>query len=957
MPSPAQITRLRQRRQERASHLPGIRAGLGCSTLLSLLALLAGVAIVWVYVELIQDLPSLDSLPTLLDPPYGLLLQPTRLYDRSGSHLLIELQNPAAEGRQFLSLDTNQPNYLPSSLISATLAVSDPTFWRHPGYTLAGLTTGDQTTLAERLVSNLLLWDEPKGIRRAIRERLLAAQITTRYGRERVLTWYLNSANFGRLTYGADAAAHVYFGKPAAKLNLAEAALLAAVMQSPALNPLDAPKVARERAEKVIQDMLEGGWINASQAAQARKIELAFQPKINPPINPAPAFINLVLEQLGREFNLNRLEQGGFTAITTLDYGLQIQADCAMQTYIAHLEGQPEAPKLDDGIDCQAAKLLPTALPKTGNPYQNYKGNVVILDHLTGQVLSMVGEASPGLDPSHSPGHPPGSLLTPFIYLTGFTRGLSPASLVWDIPVESEESLNLDGKYHGPLRLRTALVDDDLAPAEQVLSQVGADNVWQMARQLGLGSSSLPEDKSSSALLQEGEVTLLDITRAYGVFAHQGILTGQVSDGATATTSLQPTQAITILHLEDTTGKPVAESQTSLSRPVISSQLAYLMTHILSDEPARWSTLGHPNPLEIGRPFAAKLGRTTSQHDAWAIGSTPYLSFGIWLGFDEQPPQGKVSIQDAASLLHALAQYASRELPPDGWPTPPGINTLAVCDPSGMLPTPECPTVVNEIFLAGNEPTQADTLYRKLQINRETGLLATVFTPPELVEERVYLIVPPEAQEWARQAGLPTPPDTYDVILANAPPSPDAQVSSPAMFVSVRGKVTITGTAGGDGFELYRLQVGQGLNPQRWIQVGQEVRQPVIGGELGEWDTQGLSGLYALQLLVVHKDQRVETDTIQVTVDNQPPKVTILYPTEGQEIPLSPNAINLQAQVSDDLALKVVEFYVDNSLIDSLTQGPFTISWRARQGMHTFRVIATDQAGNSSQEETTFRIK
>jgi len=274
-----------------------------------------------------------------------------------------------------------------------------------------------------------------------------------------------------------------------------------------------------------------------------------------------------------------------------------------------------------------------------------------------------------------------------------------------------------------------------------------------------------------------------------------------------------------------------------------------------------------------------------------------------------------------------------------------------------MLPTPECPTVVNEVFLAGNEPTQADTLYRKLQINRETGLLATVFTPPGLVEERVYLIVPPGAQEWARQAGLPTPPDSYDVILANAPPSADALISSPAMFSSVRGKVTITGTAGSDGFELYRLQVGQGLNPQMWIQVGQEVRKPVAGGKLGEWDTQGLSGLYALQLLVVHQDQHVETDTIQVTIDNQPPKITILYPTEGQEIQFSQNAINLQAQVSDDLALKEVEFYVDNNLINSLTQSPFTIAWHAHPGAHTLRVTATDQAGNSSEEEISFYIK
>jgi len=955
MPSAAQITRFRRRK--RASSLPGARAGLGCSLLVSLVIVLTGIFIAYLTITVMRGLPSLETLSTLLDPPGGLLLQPTRIYDRTGSHVLLTLQNPAASERQFLTLDERQPDYLPTVLISATLAVADPAFWNHPGYSLGGfLSPQIHPTLAQKLVSDLMLADESPSLRRALRERLLAAQITKYYGREQVLVWFLNSANYGRLAYGADAATRVYFGKPASRLNLAEAAILAGVMQSPSLNPLDAPKVAQERAGEVLQTMLAGGWINAVQASQAQRASLKFRPKVDPVENPAPVFANLALEQLGREFNLNLLERGGFKLITSLDYELQQQATCALQVYIDRLEGHPNTPGSANPDECQAARLLPTALPVTANLPQDLSGSVVILDHRSGQILALVGGVSPGQDPAHHPGHTPGSLLAPFIYLTGFTRGLSPASLLWDIPTGSGGLLNPDGKFHGPVRLRTALVSDDLTPMESVLNQVGAENVWGMSQQLGLEAAGLPKGKSARTLLEEGEVNLLEISRAYGVFANQGILAGQ-DPSPEGTSANAPSEAATLIRLEDAAGRIWLEDQAALERPVISPQLAYLMTHILSDEPARWSLLGHPNPLEIGRPFSAKLGRTASGQDAWAIGSTPQLTFGVWLGRSTGPARLAATTQDAASLLHAIAQHTSQGFPAEGWTMPPGISTLAVCDPSGMLPTPECPAVVNEIFLAGTEPVQFDTLYRKLQINRETGLLATVFTPPELVEERVYLMVPPEAQEWARLAGLPTPPQTFDVIQADSTSSPDAHIASPAMFAYVRGVVRINGNAGGSGFELYRLQVGQGLNPQRWLQVGQDVPNPVANGELGVWDTQGLSGLYALQLLVMFQDQRVQTEVVQVTVDNQPPQVTILNPTKGLEIPPSSSGAVLQAEVSDNLALQGAEFFIDDRLVSTLTQPPFTLTWQGQSGAHTLRVRATDQAGNSSQAEVSFRIK
>ena len=209
-------------------------------------------------------------------------------------------------------------------------------------------------------------------------------------------------------------------------------------------------------------------------------------------------------------------------------------------------------------------------------------------------------------------------------------------------------------------------------------------------------------------------------------------------------------------------------------------------------------------------------------------------------------------------------QLSTQNFTPDGWAVPAGVTVINVCDPSGMLPTPDCPNVISEVFANGNEPVQMDNLYRKFSVNRETGLLATVFTPPQLVEERVYLIVPPEAREWARSAGLQVPPDAYDAIQPSLR-NPNVYISAPAMFDELTGIVKIVGTASGADFLSYRILAGQGLNPQEWIQVG-EGQTAVVDGLLAEWDTSRLSGLYAVQLQVVRSDQRVDSAVIQVTI-------------------------------------------------------------------------------------------
>lgn len=977
MPSVPQIIRLRQQRREQIGSRPAARMGrigLGFSLALCFLIALGTIGLTIVYANLTQDLPPAATLAAILEPPNGQLLQPTRLYDRSGEHVIASFQNPAVDERSYVPIDASQNEGLPLYLINATIASADPDFWSHPGFRfedlrfVMGQVQSKRMTLAESLISELLLWDEPAGLRRELRIKLLASQITKRFGREKVLEWYLNSANYGRFNFGAQSAAQAYFGKSVSEITLEEAAALAAAAQAPALNPHDSPQSIRERYDPILKTMLKQGLITEAQFRHAEQEEITFRPAQGPHFDLAPVFTNLVMEQLAESFDRERILRGGLSILTTLDYDLQVQAECAAANQTTRLNDiqANEIPAID-GSACQAARLLPTIPGGKQSNTADVVANIILLNPTTGQLLATVGETTSGLDPAHLPGHPPGSLITPFIYLTGFTRGLTPASLLWDIPAnlpnEADEIRNPDGRYHGPVRLRIAMANDYLVPASQVMSQMSIQSVLRTIQQLDMNSFIIPSGDAADLLpVKGGEVTLLDITQAYGVFANQGVLSGKraINGNGNGVSPLNPT---TILRISDLQGQnwmdcDDLQGQCDIeSRPVISAQLAYLITHILSDETARWPSLGHPNSLEIGRPAAAKIGQLGSKTEVWTVGYTPTLVAGVWLGI--QPPHNEAQMPPtgASGLWHAIMQYATRNVPSQDWEIPRGISTINVCDPSGLLPTEECPVVVSEVFQSGNEATHTDNLYQTFQINRETGNLATIFTPPALIEEGVYMLVPPEAEEWARETGIPVVPTAYDVIDAPEAPLETAQITSPQMFASVKGRVAIQGSAGGEDFSFYRLQIGQGLNPDRWMQIGEDQSEPVTDDLLATWDTGGLSGLYALQLLVVQGEQQANTYTLQVRVDNQAPEVDIRYPQEDQRfIYPQDQVITFQADASDDLGLARVEFEIDGELVNRLATPPFTVPWDASLGEHTLSVIASDGAGNQSEAEIRFVV-
>jgi membrane peptidoglycan carboxypeptidase len=896
------VRRSRETRAQAVTFLVGLLASL----VLVGSALLAA----FTYAAWTDDLPSLAVIPAQLDPSNGLLRQPTRLYDRTGQYVLAVLA-PADAPRVFLDADAFSP-----WLVKATVALIQPDFFQSPGYTLLDWQNPDaHPTLAQELVFRLLLADEPPSPRRAVRERLLAAQLTSRYAPEQILAWYLNSTDYGHYTIGAEAAARLYLGKSAADLNLSEAALLTAIGKAPALNPFDAPQAAEANRIEVLRAMLAHGLITPAEANQA----VNAPPQILPPpangfvtlhAGVSPQFVDYLLRQLQAIPAGDAVSRGGMAILTSLDANLQAEADCALTVQRARLAGETAS----SPVFCESVVRLPalTAPPATVN------GGVLILDPISGEILAAAGDLS---------AQPAGVAVTPFVYLTAFARGLNPGSMVWDLPGASPV---LGQVYHGPTRLRTALVNDYLNPARTLFQQLGGQAIQQTAFSFGL-------DFPASAFLEEDFlISPFALTSAYGVFAAEGRQTGLETK--------QTLEPVAVLQVSSADGVEVFTWQRPQGRLIVSPQLAYLMNDVLSTAPA------DEEMPELGFPFALKVSATLDRLGAWAIGYTPERVVMVYL-----TGAGNGSPEAARGLWQALMETAMRGLPSTGWKVPSGVVRLKVCDPSGLLPTASCPNVVEEVFLEGRQPLQADTLYQSLAINMETGLLATVFTPPELVRSKVYLILPPEAEAWADSVGLERPPVMYDTYRPVTTPE-GAQITAPAMFAEERGLIEIHGTAAGDDFVSYRLEYGAGLNPSRWFQIGEENTVPVTAGLLGRWDTSGLNGLYVLRLLVLRQGEGVDEALVQLTLDNTPPQVSVLYPLAGQEISRGGEPqVAIQAQVQEAFLENVV-FYLDGEKIASLSTAPFGTLWTAKEGEHLLRVEATDRAGNVGGTEIRFKV-
>lgn len=690
-------------------------------------AALAGGAVIVAFLwALLGPLPA--------DPAARLPAGPTVYLDRNGQLLY---RSPADDRALALRVGLSA---IPSSLRLATIATEDARFYARPigldplallraGWQSlrSGRLTGGGSTIEEQLARQLYFAPAARRSRsplRKLQEWVWALRLGRHYGHDRLLELYLNAVDYGNGAVGAEAAAQVYFGKPARDLDLAQAALLAGLVQAPSrYDPLRYPMAALARRREALGLMARRGYITPAQQAAAAAEPLALAPIQRPLL--APHFVALVRQQAQQALGAERVAAGGLVVRTTLDLGLQRAAEAA----VAH---RLELLKAHDVSDAA----------------------VVALDPQSGEILALVGGAD-YFDPARGGNvnaalalRQPGSAIKPVIYAAALIGGMTAASELDDVhqnfPAGEYGSFapdDYDTTFHGPVPLRVALASSLNVPAVETLQRVGRDAALQVAARLGLGGLADSSARLSLAL-GGGETRLLDLTAAYAAFANGGLW--------------QPSRTVT--RVEDARGRTVLRPPRAQPQQAVSAQVAYLLTDILSDDDARALGFGYHSVLELNRPAAVKTGTTADFHDNWTVGYTPDLVVGVWTGNADGHPMRDVSgVSGAAPIWREVMERALAGKPVRPFVRPEGIISAVVCSPTGLLPGPDCPRPTAERFVEGTEPHEREQYYRALAVCAETGQLADAGCAGPIVS-RVFPFPPPTLVPWMREAGVELPP-------------------------------------------------------------------------------------------------------------------------------------------------------------------------------------------------------
>lgn len=913
----------------------------------------AGVASAFaVYQYYAKDLPAPGEIVNQTNQQF----KTTRIYDRTGQVLLYEIFDPQGGNRTVVPLDK-----IPANLLNATVALEDRNFWTNPGFDWYGMFRAAYTTLrreqvqgastiTQQLVKNVLIPVEERTIRdpysfatynRKAKELILSNEISRRYDKKKILEWYLNGNYYGNLAYGVDAAAEAYFGKHVQDLDLNESATLAAIPQYPALNPIDNPQEAIKRRNIVLDQMYLQGYITQEDAIAAKNAKLRVTPKrfdIR-----SPHFVFYVRRLLEDKFGPELVYKGGLSVYTSLDYNIQQTAEQVARD--------------------QVAKLATDKKNVTN-------ASVVVIRPGTGEIVGMVGSVDyfnrdiDGQVNVSISQRQPGSSFKIFNYLTAFAQGYTPASMLMDVRTVFDDSPNppyvpenYDRKYHGPVRLRTAFASSFNIPAVKLLQLVGVKNVVNTAHRMGINT--LNREKYGLALtLGGGETTLLDMTYANSVLANQGIMAGVPVLPDQTKPGFRTLDPVAVLKVTDSQGKTLYEFKQPDRQQVVTPQLAFLMSDILSDNTARTPGFGSNSVLKLTRPAAVKTGTTSDWRDNWTIGFTPDYAVGVWVGNSDNAEMEHISgVTGAGPIWHDVMEKIHQGIPVHPFAEPPGMTRVEVCGTSGLLPTPYCPERVKELFIAGTEPKQLDNIWQPFRIYKPNGKLATVYDPPDQVEEKVYPIYPPEAADWVRETNIPQPPADYDTTFRSPSQSGDVAIITPASYSAIHGVITVVGNARLDNLDRYRLAFGKGLDPTQWTQIGSDHQNRVDNGFLEQWDVSSLDGLYTLKLTVVDRNGTPREAAIQVIVDNQAPKVQIIHPNTGDIYsPEKDEWVSIGVDAVDNASMGRVDFYVDGAFVGASTVAPFNKKWTIKMSDTLTKTLAIAGAANPPNPITVSRL-
>ncbi len=630
-----------------------------------------------------NDLPSPDKLQERV------LAESTKIFDRSGEHLLYEIHGDTK--RTLVKLED-----IPQYTIDAFVSVEDQQFYNHQGFNLWGIARAvitnivtDKTvggsTLTQQFVKNAILTRE-KTYTRKIKEVILAYQIENTYNKEEILQLYFNEIPFGSTAYGIESAAQTYFAKSAKDLSLAESAALAGMVQAPTRYSPYGNNVDQliNRQQFVLAQMLSENYITQEQHDEALTEELVFDRQLEN--IQAPHFVLYVKELLVERYGERTVEQGGLNVITSLDYEKQQAAETAVTN--------------------QAEKNL--------EDHEASNAALVSVDPKTGEVLAMVGskdffdtdidgQVNVALRPRQ-----PGSSFKPLVYLAAFSKGFIPESIIFDVKTTFKTDSgkdyapnNYDLKDLGPITLRTSLQLSRNISAVKLLYLVGVSDLLNMAESFGYTTLSDRSRFGLSLVLGGGEVSLFEHVYTYATFAREG----------------ERAEPVSILKVTDTEGRVWEEWTEPTITRVIEAEPVRLLNNVLTDDAARSSVFGSNGLLTLpGRPVAAKTGTTNDYRDAWTVGYTPSIATGVWVGNNDNSTmkRGSGGYTVAAPIWN---EYMRAVL----------ADTLVETFREPTIPEIDKPMIGGSI---GQEQT--------LRIDTISQRLATEHTPPDLIEEKTF---------------------------------------------------------------------------------------------------------------------------------------------------------------------------------------------------------------------------
>lgn len=617
----------------------------------------------------------------------------TKIYDRN-NNLLYDIFSQ--QNRALVNLDQ-----LPPYVKQATIAIEDKDFYRHRGFSQLGIMRAvfnilfrqkiqGGSTITQQVVKNTLLTPE-RTVTRKIKEFILAIQVEGKYSKDEILQIYLNEVPYGGTAWGIEAAAETYFGKKAAELTLTEAVVLAGLPQKPtSYSPFGSnPKAFIDRATNVARRMREDDYISKEQEKEiaAQLPGLNFAPQ-GTGIR-APHFVLYVRDLLVEQFGQKIVEQGGLQVTTSLDLELQQEAQKIVAEEIAKLD-----------------KL------KVGN------GAAIVTNPKTGEILTMVGSKDYfNLEQDGNVNvvlakRQPGSAIKPVNYASAFKQGYTPAFLIMDTPTEFPgggvqppyRPGNYDGTFRGPVQVRFALGNSINMAAVKMLALGGIRNMLQTAHDMGLTTLEPTQENLErfglSLTLGGGEVRLIDMAQAFGVFANSG-----------ERVDLNP-----ILKVTDARNKTLFEFKNPQRKRVLSTEISFLISSILSDNAARSAVFGTNSLLRVpGKTVAVKTGTTDDKRDNWTGGYTtaedndqPRAVF-VWVGNNDNSPMHPSlasGVTGAAPIWNRIARTALSKLPDKQFKQPSGVVQLEVDGFAGGLPCPNYPTR-QEYFIKGTEPRQS----------------------------------------------------------------------------------------------------------------------------------------------------------------------------------------------------------------------------------------------------------